>query len=52
MERLTDTESQMRASCDEQYTDNRESNLKKEAMAEEVHRQFHKAKLVKKLNIL
>lgn len=52
MERLTDVESQMRASCDEQYTDHKESNLDKAAIAKDVHRQFLKTKPVKKLDIL
>lgn len=50
--RLTDIEPEMRASCDEQYTDHKESNLDKEAMKEEVHRQFLRIKPVKKLDIL
>ncbi len=42
----------MRASCDEEYTDHKESNLDKKAMDEEVHRQFTKPIPIKKLDII
>ncbi len=48
---LKDVEQEMRASCDEQYTDHKESHLDKKAMDEEVHRQFLKVSATKKLDI-
>lgn len=49
---LKEGDHEMRASCDEQYTDHKESPLDKKAMDEKVHQEFLKLNLKKKLDLL